>query len=165
MQRNYLFHNSCSPSVLYSRFRYGSNSFADPHRDADPDPAFHSDADPDPDTNFYSDADPDPGPIFQFDADVDPNPSTHISPDLDPPMLKNGPPRIPSFHFDADPDTAFHFDADPDSDPASKNAADSSGSATVGSNTRVSPYRPPNLFLQSTDVCGRLTTCNLRRTG
>ncbi len=33
----------------------------DPHNfDADPDPAFHFDADPEPDPAFYSKADPDP---------------------------------------------------------------------------------------------------------
>ncbi len=29
-------------------------------------------------------------------------------------MLKNDHLRLPTFHFDADPDLAFHFDADPD---------------------------------------------------
>ncbi len=33
-------------------------------------------------------------------------------------MLQNDPLRLPTFHFDADPDLAFHFDADPDPDPA-----------------------------------------------
>jgi hypothetical protein len=64
-------------------------SVADPHNvDADPDPAFHFDADLDQD------------PTLQFD---DPDPITHIFPDMDHPMLQNDPLRLPPFHFDADP--------------------------------------------------------------
>jgi hypothetical protein len=37
-----------------------------------------------------------------------------FAPEQDPPMLQNDPLRLPSFHFDEDPDPAFHFDADPD---------------------------------------------------
>jgi hypothetical protein len=41
-------------------------SVADPHHfDADPDPAFHIDANPDPNPTCHSDADPD---AFQFDT-------------------------------------------------------------------------------------------------
>ncbi len=59
------------------------SSVADPHNvDADPDPAFHFDADPDQD------------PTLQFD---DPDPITHIFPDMDHPMLQNDPLRLPPF--------------------------------------------------------------------
>ncbi len=59
------------------------SSVADPHHlVADPDPAFHFDADPDPDHAFHSDADADPDHTFQFHAD--PDPTTHFFPDLDP---------------------------------------------------------------------------------
>ncbi len=64
-----------------------SSSVADPHHvDADSDPAFPSDADPDP--------------TFQYDAD----PTTPFFPELDPLMLQNYLPRLPPFHFGADPD-------------------------------------------------------------
>jgi hypothetical protein len=50
-------------------------SVADPrHVEADPDTAFHFDADSGPDPTFHSDADPDP--TFQFNAD--PDPTTHF---------------------------------------------------------------------------------------
>jgi hypothetical protein len=49
-------------------------------------------------------------------------------------MLQTDPLRLPSFHFDADPDPAFHFEVDPDPtfqfsadpgpDQASQNDAD-----------------------------------------
>jgi hypothetical protein len=40
-------------------------------------------------------------------------------------MPKNGPLRLPPFHFDKDPDPAFQSDADPHPpDPASQNDAD-----------------------------------------
>jgi hypothetical protein len=49
-------------------------------------------------------------------------------------MLQNDPLRLPSFHFDADPDPdpASHFDEDPD--PTSQNYVDPCGS---GSETLV----------------------------
>jgi hypothetical protein len=37
-------------------------------------------------------------------------------------LLQKDPPRLPTFHFDADPDPAFYFDADPN--PASRFNAD-----------------------------------------
>ncbi len=50
------------------------SSVADPHHcDADPDPAFHFDAETDPDTTFHYD----PDPTFQNDAEPDPVPTTH----------------------------------------------------------------------------------------
>jgi hypothetical protein len=50
-------------------------------RDADPDSAFHFDADAnsDPDPTFHPDADPNPDPAFHFGADAnsDPDPTFH----------------------------------------------------------------------------------------
>jgi hypothetical protein len=53
-----------------------------PHVDADPDAAFHDDADPDPDsTLFYVDADPDPdSTLFYVDADPDPSSQNDADP-------------------------------------------------------------------------------------
>jgi hypothetical protein len=52
--------------------------------------------------------------LFYFDADANPELTNHFFPESDPLMLQNDPLRLPTFHFDADPDPAFPFDADPD---------------------------------------------------
>jgi hypothetical protein len=44
------------------------------HINADPDPAFHFNADPDPDPAFRFNADPYPNPAFHFNANPDPAP-------------------------------------------------------------------------------------------
>jgi hypothetical protein len=78
----------------------------------------------------HLDADP---VLFHFDVDTAPNPTFTLMKiririlqlaftRFELPMLQNGPLRLPSFHFDADPNSIFHFDTDPD--PASKNDAD-----------------------------------------
>jgi hypothetical protein len=98
------------------------------HLDADPDPAFHFDADPETDPIFHFDVDPDPAPHgykicnYWF---TEYRPSTAKGEPLrlkckpsrfqvEPPWIYCKPPHIPAFHCNADRDPACPFDADPD---------------------------------------------------
>jgi hypothetical protein len=54
---------------------FSHTSVADPnHVDADPDPAYHFDADVEPNPAFNFGVDPEPDHIFHFTADADPDP-------------------------------------------------------------------------------------------
>jgi hypothetical protein len=110
---------------------------ADPHRfDADPDPAYHFDANPElypnPTVRFVANPYPHTDPSFQIKAQnlekviylgsYSYSLACHLQIVVDPDPH-------PAYHFDADPDPTFHFDEDPSG----------SGSRTLPSTHRV-PY-------------------------
>ncbi len=108
---------------------------ADPHHfHADPDPAFHCNADPDLDPPFHFNADPNPDPELHQSERICNHWSAYALHGSIQPLT------ILNFDFNADPDPAFHSNAGPDPDPAYRNNADPDPQPRLFKHSLFSPW-------------------------